>query len=283
MVLNTVGGPGAAACKLFQKMSQIQVHDRFQSGEFSSAGTEDNCLNFNGSTHHAVNQHGLRIVLDPSAKGFAASYNRGAIDGNSTPGSKSKIAVPPDLTTAAAGDHSGSGSVARYAAATYAHEIAHGCSVYHHGESDIGTVTWTASDVEDSVAWFERGATIFPKLENGTPASPPIGTDASGNPFYRPVEVYVGEQQGQHSGDTRCAMRYDCAGAYVYPKASPDRYVGGEELLGGTLCASGNGFGVNAPDRAPRPRFGNAATGRGNCKGQLCVNDLYVSDDKHKR
>jgi hypothetical protein len=283
MILNTIGGTGAAACQLFQKMSQIQVRHRFQPAEFSSGATEDNWLNFNHSTHHAVDQHGLRMVLDPAARGFAAAYNNQGFGGNSTPGSKSKIAVPPDLTAAAAGDRSGRGSLARYIAASYAHEIAHGCSLYHHGEVDPGGVTWTASDGADGVEWAEDGATIFPKTENGLAIAPLVGMDSAGNPIYQPVKGYVGEQQGQHSGDTKCAMRYDCAVAYIYPAGSPDRYLGGNEVTGTAFCTSGTGTGVNAPGRSPRPRFGDAATGRGNCKGQLCVNDKYVSDAKHNR
>jgi len=82
-------------------------------------------------------------------------------------------------------------------------------------------------------------------------------------------------------------MRY--AVAQAYPKADTNvRYwVKGDELKGIFLCISPVGTGVNAPGRSPQPRYGDADQTtnhpRGNCAGQLCVNDLKMNDDLHDR
>jgi hypothetical protein len=286
MVLNLVGGPGAAACQLFKKMSEVEVHHRFQEVEFSSAANEDNWLNFNNSTHHETDQHGLRIVLDPKAKGVAKAHNRNVASFlNSTPGSKSKITVPGDLQADALADRSGRGFNSLYAAATYAHEIGHGCAIYHHGDTDPALVSWTAHDGAAALDWFENGATIFPLVEDGRPlGTPALVTDDAGNQVYRTINLYVADQRGEHSGNSQCAMRYDAAYGYIFPTGTANRFLKGDrEVFGTSLCTDGKGTGVNAAGRLPRPRFGDAADGRGNCKSQLCVNDKYVSDGTHTR
>ena len=174
----------------------------------------------------------------------------------------------------------GMGSTVEFALSTYAHEMGHGCALYHHGETDIGNVLWVVTDAPNGLTWKEKGAVIIPLGEVGQVLLAPA-MDTNG---VRQITPYVGSQQGQHSGNTGCVMRYDSAHAYQYPSGSATRYVtGGGEVSGTLLCLSGAGTGVNAPGRQPRPRFGEAFAGRGNCASQLCVNDKYVSDATHHR
>ncbi|MBL9189795.1 MAG: hypothetical protein JNK23_20100 [Opitutaceae bacterium] len=85
----------------------------------------------------------------------------------------------------------------------------------------------------------------------------------------------VGAWQGQGSGDTACVMRYYFS--EIYPKkGDPSTYYRvspHSEPIGGFICRSADGTGINAPDRRPQPRYGPAAANRGDCLGQLCVND----------
>ena len=256
MVLNTVGGPGAAACQLFKRMSQVEVNHTFRPVEFSSDGTKDNWLNFNHASHHLTAQHGLRIVLDTADQGYASANNLGAGDGNSTPGSKRDITVPPSFNANAA--RNGRARAGRYAAASYAHEMAHGCAIYHHGSGDPGEVDWTARDGTSGQIWLENGATIVPRSEAGQIlVLRPSGVDENGNSVYPKLTIELARQEGQHSGDTSCAMRYDVAEAYIYPAGSNGRYgKADKEVFGTALCTSRTGTGVNLPGRLPQPRTG---------------------------
>jgi hypothetical protein len=80
-------------------------------------------------------------------------------------------------------------------------------------------------------------------------------------------------------------MRYNCARAYDagvtsmvsrrYWRDRPDESDGFE------LCASPDGTGVNAPSRQPRPRYGKAASGRGDCTHQIHVSDEFPALDRN--
>lgn len=86
----------------------------------------------------------------------------------------------------------------------------------------------------------------------------------------------VGAENGQHSGDQDCIMRYYFAVFYPMKKPGEGYYqIGaGDERFGLDLCASPEGTGVNAPGHYPQSRHGKAASGAGNCAGQICPNDL---------
>jgi len=101
--------------------------------------------------------------------------------------------------------------------------------------------------------------------------------------------VYVGnsicggavQTNGQHSGDENSVMRYHVAQAYI-PNGFPSYriWIGpGAEAAGTTLTDHPEGTGVNdptreiPPDPTPRPRYGDAFTGRGNDLSQISVSD----------
>ena len=94
--------------------------------------------------------------------------------------------------------------------------------------------------------------------------------------------ITIGAPQGEHSGNADCVMRYFNAHAYR-PQDLRVRYEV-DEVKGIILCTSATGTGVNDADRGtPQPRYGDAASGRGNCKGQICVNDRYNFSAEHRR
>lgn len=88
--------------------------------------------------------------------------------------------------------------------------------------------------------------------------------------------LILGAWQGQSSGDVACVMRYYFSVLYqkrgdekTYYKISPR-----SEPIGGHICSKAEGTDINDAQRSPQPRYGPAATGRGNCREQVCVNDL---------
>lgn len=171
-------------------------------------------------------------------------------------------------------------------AASLAHELFHTCNLPHHGDVDVAEVKWKPQKanavgrpyvlelpLDRRTGQPKAGAkekTVFVKREDGSYVDMTrTGTE---------MNVYIGSEQGQHSGFEDCVMRYNCAFAYVR-KAEPDvRYLTGSrehggELAGIFLCDSPVGTGVNAAVRRPWPRYGDAANNHGSCRSRLCVND----------
>ena len=90
------------------------------------------------------------------------------------------------------------------------------------------------------------------------------------------LNIYVGTQHGESSGNEECVMRYSFARMYEAIGQQSTYYWitnPGSERAGMKLCGSPAGTGVNAPGREPQPRYGDAAAGRGACRDWLCVND----------
>jgi len=90
-----------------------------------------------------------------------------------------------------------------------------------------------------------------------------------------PLELKIGNEGGQHSGVEDCIMRYNFGFAYRSKQEEHTYYLVLEEVAGGELCRTGKGSGVNSPQHKPQSRYGDASQKRGDCKGQLMVNDAY--------
>jgi len=88
-----------------------------------------------------------------------------------------------------------------------------------------------------------------------------------------PTKVIVGVANDTHTGDDTCAMRYDEARGHLKRGTNNVLYYTPPEDAGFSICTSGAGAGVNGPDWRPQPRYGDAASGRGNCVSQIMVND----------
>jgi len=85
----------------------------------------------------------------------------------------------------------------------------------------------------------------------------------------------MGQPGSPYSGHQDCVMRYYFADLYV-AQGRPNTYYlidPGTDRIGLELCESPAGTGVNAANRRPQSRFGDAAEGRGNCASMLCPND----------
>jgi hypothetical protein len=123
---------------------------------------------------------------------------------------------------------------------TIAHELAHGCNVSHHGDSDY------------NILHYESWQRDHWRRQNG-------------------ATFRVSVQGGQESGVMTCIMRYNLADFYETPDG-PNRWEKQDKMLqqgndyphepaGTIFCNDKKGTGVT----------GNATLGK--CKSQFCVND----------
>ena len=253
-IVNTGGQSYQAGLALFKNLSGLEVHYNLKQTEMPLSRV----INPNHSQGaHIVDQHGIVINPFSSNVGYAI-----AVGGPGTPKSITMVNVPPLAPSSAA-------SFVSYMASTLAHELFHACNVYHHGELNYPTVSWTRMA---SGAVIENGTTPVTLLNEA-------GGDASRLlPELTPTTVKLGLMNDQHSGNDNCVMRYDDAHGYK-PEAGPAnaRYYPPSESAGFGLCSSGAGTGINNPDRDPQSRYGDAASGRGNCLGQILVNDAAAA------
>jgi hypothetical protein len=145
--------------------------------------------------------------------------------------------------------------------AVVAHEMAHGCNVWHHGAAD-----YQAYDVQ-------------------------LRVDGNWVPLYSPGEGdtknhRVAAQQGQTSGVQECFIRYNTASLYAQAEGGwrwhkapgAGEWIPGSlypDLPAGTLyCAQNKGTGVNGESFPGGSVAGDASLGVGNCLHQFQVNDL---------
>ncbi|PYK99611.1 MAG: hypothetical protein DME19_08050 [Verrucomicrobia bacterium] len=262
--------------------SGLKVHYQLTTNEID---TTDRLIDFNGSG--GGTQHGLIIVLASLGTNNVSGHAEpapGYEGANSTPGSKARIAISSNIDYFDPGyslsDREPIDLMTR-SSTTVSHELAHGCSVWHHGDRDnIHGVLWTVVNNPDgSRRVFEAGMAITVLNENGSPHAITVSTTN-----------YVGLEHGQHSGVESCFMRYYVAHAYESIDNSSVRYWVDKEIRGYDLCTSRLGTGVNDRTRdKPQPRYGDAYISpdgkiqRGNCRGQICVNDFYLDSPLHER
>jgi hypothetical protein len=141
-------------------------------------------------------------------------------------------------------------------ACTIAHELAHGCNVWHHGD-----------DYEIS-QWKDL-------LPDGTWSSWHSDGESKG----------VAAAGGTESGVEQCIMRYDMQNLYETPTGpilwqapSGGSLRRGASYLpieppGTIFCVQSVGTGVNAPDRPGGAKAGNASVGK-------CLMQFHVNDSK---
>jgi hypothetical protein len=274
----------AAGISAFAGQTGLNVHSEMRAEEFHAdigANGElfDTWVNFNRTTGpHKVNQHGIGIIplrqrgagsysgTDPSKPGL----NRG--EGGS-PGRYRTISIDPiQRGWPSVTNPDGSLGAIPRGPAVIAHELSHTCTVWHHGDLDP----------EHGVEWKRNGADI---LEFGA-AIEVRDEDNTASALLFPtnniVKKYIGVLHGEHSGAEDCFMRYYISQAYRSTTNTQIRYLpDADEITGLAMCTSASGTGVNLSTHRPQARYGDASAGRGNCKGQVCVNDAY--EGQHDR
>jgi hypothetical protein len=288
------GAEALSAILQFKSASRLEVHHKLDKDEISPDGV----INFNHDWAHNLDQHGLILVGRQQKTGASSAVNRPGVQGNSTPGSKIRIEMEPmgtgwglDLSAVVGGG--GALEYTQFAFRDIAHEIGHGCSVWHHGDCDI----W--GDV--GLRWLEAadGSHIETRNVGGSISQTPItilNPDGSQPRLVFSIDpqtqiryqkrYFMAVPQGQHSGDVFCIMTYDVADCFRRD-LTDKRYLNLKwpAVQQSRLCTSAEGTGVNAAGTPGGPWLGDAyqAKNRGNCAGQICVNDLYLNDAKHKR
>lgn len=143
---------------------------------------------------------------------------------------------------------------------TIAHELAHACNVWHHGDRDYRIEAWDHLQLDDTT-WLHFGPPGTPQPSRG-----------------------VAAQGGQHSGVEQCIMRYDGSEVYETTWAPVDRWTkkkngpvitgasyGDSETPGYLFCTQQRGTGVNDPEYVLGSKAGDAT--RGICASRFCVND----------
>jgi len=251
----------------FQAKTKLKVH---YAGLTTDHVDSSNVINFNhGQGSHLVDQHAVQI----KPWGFTAGCTTG---GPGTPMDIKQINVPHLSTIVAAAQALGQAAerISVYQR-TYprliSHELGHAVDISHHGDIDPKEVEWSTTDgnvVTERV--LSNGAVanvvvLTEQLQVMNPADLGIAPGA-------PQHIYVGKTTGQHSGDTKCFMRYGSSGAYMDTGGAGVRYLAQETPDFG-LTNTTTGTGVNASSHSPQPRYGDAASGRGDCQTQLCVSD----------
>jgi hypothetical protein len=274
-VRNEMGdGVGTSEILMFKTASLLGVHHELREDEIDPF----NLMTVNsGHAHSGYPQYGVRLTIRQQKLGYSEAVSLPGLPdefANSTPASKVRIEIEPDgpgwgldVDTGQALYHAALGSIA--------HEIAHCCSVWHHGACDLKDRVWWLDVLEnkkyESLSRTNQGGVLIqPVDERGTPFI-----------LHGFVDVHVAVPQGQHSGDASCIMCYRVATASGH-RNSPARAKLDplNPPARSRFCTSRDGTGFNAP---PRSLFGGAHGTRGICAGQICVNDKYTDHEIHKR
>jgi len=251
-VLNTAGVFYLGGIRLFQNLSGLEVHYQLRQGELAA----DRVINRNHNEGaHNVDEHAVIIRAIAANSGYLE-----AVGGPGTPGMISMVVAPKILP--------GVNTDIAYNQSSLAHELLHACNVFHHGEPEASTWITRQPDgrLLSSSSGGGGGGSIQVLTEQNTSAAYlfPVGT---------PVQVVVGLPQGKSSGDEFCVMRYDNARAHVSKANASILYYTPPEDAGFSICTTPDGTGFNGPDWQPQSRYGDAASGRGNCMSQILVND----------
>lgn len=311
-VRDEIGGRTKDGIAMLRGVTNLAIHDEFLDSEFGNEDlnapfddkfqdrpyTRTRILNSNHLLGaHNSDQHGLVLSHTSKQLGAALALGRGTRECYD-------IVIPPDfdprfeawsvaqtgvggMTTDEDGNpylngEGGQKVLTDSYASVVAHEMLHGCGVQHHGDHDL----WMCQIRRDpanpdrllmrQVSPAPGGALDASEYEVRATTDDGTLIPASNYLFDRPWQGYVAaSNDSQHGGFEDCIMRYDAAWAYRWDAGNVKcvAIVQDNTPVGIQLCESPEGTGVNAPRRDPRPRFGNAQKGRGNC-----VHKFYIKD-----
>ncbi len=206
-------------------------------------------INFNRGFATRGPQHFLELD-DVNLPGL---YGEAQGDGPGPPWMTRRVAINVAACLERNKEHPGWGN--EEVRSTTAHELAHGCNVWHHGETNYDILLWEKLD-------------------------PKTNTWQAYN-YHDGGSAMVASQGGQESGMEQCIMRYVGTTFYESPAGGVrwikdgayqyGAYYGPGEAPGHVFCKDQQGTGVNAPGRPGGPKAGNATKGK--CRSQFCVND----------
>jgi hypothetical protein len=215
---------------------------------------------------HRVDQHGVYFEYADLSKNGAGNDIGKAVGGPGTPKDVEKVLLAEEIMPREV-----PAGIANISVATIAHEAMHSVNVYHHGRGDK-RVRWFVEDgvVKERVGLIASPITIQDESNNDVTETYKQSLGAGGSNYN------IGVNEGQHSGDDTCIMRYDIARAYIdNGNSSVRRVFGGIEAVGGALCVRKTGSGVNASDHLPQSRYSDAKNG--DCRSQILLNDAIAA------
>ncbi|MDA8136843.1 MAG: hypothetical protein M0T82_19650, partial [Desulfobacteraceae bacterium] len=276
-ICDTVGGRSKRGINRFAALSKLDVHDKLTEAELYPTRV----INRNhGEGPHVVDQHGLLLDSHTDPEGWSF-----AMGGPGTPKIVSRVLINRDMKDTIKQTLCG-GATKTYPfyEVIVAHELFHCCNVWHHGPSLDRVVYWKSKIVGGKKELFEydnpadidepyRGnrVTIHPGEDDTLIYAPDLAL------WDKPFPVLMGNSWGPHSGDEDCIMRY--SNSETRTGSAPNiRYClvwECQEPVGQGLCTSPTGTGVNEEGRKTGSRYGNCASGQGDCTDHICVNDLY--------
>jgi len=284
-VRDQIGGAGVKEQIIkFSRTSEIDVHHKLRPGEMAV----DARMNFNHGYAYLHDQHGLYVRGRQEQTGISEAVTKAGFDTNlvSTPGTTSRIELDPVEIGLDLRNVNNVRIFRELAVDSLAHELGHGCSVYHHGDSDEPVLLLRQFNPDGSSFLIatdgNRARVVF---EDGVSA---VGLSYTKVGTNQVLVLNTGERQGQHSGNMDCIMRYHVADTFPSqfdPQHLFYRFNPEDQDSRTLFCESAAGTKANAssPGKPSWPRFGDAAEKRGDCKHQLCVNDYYFDDELHKR
>jgi len=246
-IQNRIGALAIPGIVKFEGATELAVHHRFTEQELDWERV------INRYSSSGRKQHG--VVLALHQPGADPGYSE-AMGGPGPPAKVSPILITPKKTPI---DYE------------VAHELLHACNVAHHGETDK-EVWWVAAIQQGVLTEEDCGSTsrITAFTENNEPL------DWGRMRERGPLQVLMPAQHGQVSGEEECLMRYVYGGsvARIDSKDPKVRRLTSSGEIGTKLCRSGAGTGINATNIG----WGNATNGRGNCFGQIHVNDAVPAE-----
>jgi hypothetical protein len=280
---NPLRGVTQGGIWMFASITELRIHDLLTKDEHRA----DRVFNFNrGSRPHLVDQHCLVIAkggLEDKTEGaaVAAASLATAVSGVDFPGppkntkevSYLSIMLVPPLDRAEV-----EAKLQRFARVDWAicHELGHGLGIRHHGDKDGGFSTWTfhKNAAGEPINTINGKDVIVKDEQTGKFMIP---TDFM-SPLTegKPWEIWIGEPNGQMSGNDTCVMRYVLPSMYR-SKTDPNvfYFFRNEDKFGNRLCSSPEGTGVNLASRKPQARYGDADQGRGDCAHKFVVSDHW--------
>jgi hypothetical protein len=247
----------------FQEASGLDVH------EIDDTQHRQRVINFNSRFARLVDQHGLRLWTEDLGKSRLGGSKIGpprnvpgvfinlqrfttAMTADGLEGTHSHRFTRTDAFKPRLPDHIAGGTAIFTLSDVVAHEMGHAVGMRHHGDSEVYE-EWWQPPARENEATQQRG---------------PRHTSEQLCGYTLPAPVVFGHKHNQSSGDLVCLMRYPTQGV-AFKQEDGSVQCRGRSPARDSFCERPDGTGWNQGNRVA----GHAA--RGNCKGQIVVNDSY--------
>jgi hypothetical protein len=248
-VLNEIGNKAESGMDLFAKASGIKVVELTD----KEIDRYDLVVNMNSDFARGGKQHALRLMevadSDPGNLGITPNHER----------TDKPPTSPGDCTDV--GINSNAVFKGNEYAVTIAHEMAHGCGVWHHGGLNLVDPPKPDS-IDDSYILYAQDGTVISGATRDAVVKQGILPPIAG-------------PGGQSSGDMHCLMSYYDQYVWARPAAGGGKVFinvdHADECVQNLFCNSKAGTFLNASTHKPYPVYGNAS--RGDCIHQFQVKD----------